>query len=235
MPDVSPFIGVLMLDTAFPRIPGDAGNLSSYPFPVKRRIVPGAGSTDIVSSNRPDPALVAKFVAAARALEKEGAVGIVSTCGFLIHIQQVLAQAVRIPVMVSALSLHVTLSTALGGRPIGILTASADSLLRGGLQSAGIDPRTVSVAGLQDCAAFAGAILSAKADQPQTLDTDAIKAHCVARTRQMVSDRPDIGAILLECGNLPPYAEAIRTATKRPVFGILDAASLLWSGHSISS
>ena len=42
---------------------------------------------------------------------------------------------------------------------------------------------------------------------------------------------PDLGGFLLECGNLPPYADAIRAATGRPVFGILDAASLLWQGR----
>ena len=123
------FIGILMLDTAFPRIPGDAENAESYPFPVRIRAVRGAGSPDIVRGARPPEHLVKSFVDTARALEAEGAVGVISTCGFLVHIQQELAVALRIPVMASALSLYPSLRVVLGGRPIGVLTASQDSLL----------------------------------------------------------------------------------------------------------
>jgi hypothetical protein len=227
---MSGFIGILMLDTAFPRVVGDAGNADSYPFPVRLHVVPGAGSPDIVRGRAPDPALIAAFVAAARALEAEGALGIISTCGFLVHIQDALAAAVEIPVMVSALSLYPALRLSFGTKPIGILTASRDSLLGGALQSAGIDPGAVHVAGMQDCAAFAGAILSHKSDQPDVLDSRAIARHCTDLARGMVAQHPGLGCFLLECGNLPPYAAAIRRATGRPVYGILDAAALLWRG-----
>lgn len=227
---MSGFIGILMLDTAFPRVVGDAGNAESYPFPVRLRVVAGAGSTDIVRGQAPDPDLTAAFIDAARRLEAEGAVGIISTCGFLVHIQSVLAAAVDIPVMVSALSLYPALRLSVGPRPIGILTASRDSLLGGGLHAAGIDPRTVHVAGVQGCAAFADAILSHKSAQPDTLDVDTIAAYCTALSVGMVARDARLGCFLLECGNLPPYAAAIRRATGRPVFDIRDAAALLWRG-----
>jgi hypothetical protein len=226
------FIGILMLDTAFPRILGDAGNSDSYPFPVRLRIVPGAGSRDIVQGARPDAALVSAFIHAARALEAEGAVGLVSTCGFLVHIQNELAAALRIPVIVSALTLYPSLKIALAGKPIGILTASQAGLMAGTLDAAGIDPRSVHVAGMQDCPAFAEAILCDKADQPDSLDCTAIEAHCTALASDMIAQNPDLGGFLLECGNLPPYADAIRAATGRPVFGILDAAAFLWHGSA---
>ena len=35
-------IGILMLDTKFPRIPGDIGNALTFPFPVRYRKVSGA-------------------------------------------------------------------------------------------------------------------------------------------------------------------------------------------------
>ncbi|APE45698.1 hypothetical protein BOO69_19275 (plasmid) [Sulfitobacter alexandrii] len=227
---MSGFIGVLMLDTAFPRVVGDAGNVDSYPFPVRLRVVPGAGSTDIVQGAAPPAALTAAFIDAARALEAEGAVGLVSTCGFLVHIQAELAAAVRIPVMLSALSLYPTLRLTCGDRPVGILTASRQSLLAGGLSAAGIDPAAVHVAGIQGCRAFADAILKRKEDQPDTLDVDAIGAYCTGLAAGMVAMEPRLACFLLECGNLPPYAAAIRQATGRPVYGIGDAAALLWRG-----
>ncbi|QFT61121.1 hypothetical protein FIU94_19985 (plasmid) [Sulfitobacter sp. THAF37] len=227
---MSGFVGVLMLDTAFPRIPGDAGNADSYPFPVRLRVVPGAGSTEIVQGTAPPPALTAAFIDAARALEAEGAVGLVSTCGFLVHIQEELAAAVKIPVMLSALSLYPALRLASGNRPVGILTASRQSLLAGGLASAGIDPAAVHVAGVQGCTAFAEAILRPKSEQPDTLNAEAIGTYCASLAAGMVAKDPRLACFLLECGNLPPYADRIRQATGRPVFGIGDAAALLWRG-----
>ena len=35
-------IGILMLETRFPRIPGDMGNAATWPFPVQYRVVKGA-------------------------------------------------------------------------------------------------------------------------------------------------------------------------------------------------
>ena len=119
-----PFIGILMLDTSFPRILGDAGNADSYPFPVKIKVVKGVGALDIVKPGQPDADFLPKFIASAQTLEKEGAVGIISTCGFLVHFQNEIANSVKIPVVVSALSLYASLHPMCGTAPIGILTAS---------------------------------------------------------------------------------------------------------------
>jgi len=99
------FIGVLMLDTAFPRIRGDAGNPESYPMPVQVRRVAGADVPLIVRGAAPDAAMIQQFIDAAQELEAQGAVGIITTCGFLAHAQTGLAQGVHCPVLASALSL----------------------------------------------------------------------------------------------------------------------------------
>ncbi|MEM9318255.1 MAG: aspartate/glutamate racemase family protein [Pseudomonadota bacterium] len=215
-----------MLDTTFPRIHGDAGNTSSYPYRAEIAVVSGAGAAAIVRPGHPRRDLLPAFKQAAKDLQAAGAVGLISTCGFLIHFQDEIAQAVDVPVMVSALSLFDTVRIATGGRPVGILTASATSLLDGGLQAAGIDGRAVHVAGLEDCAAFCDPILLGR-DQP-SLDVAKIEASVVARAKALLVRHTQIGAFLLECGNLPPYAPAIRAATGKPVFSILDAARMLW-------
>lgn len=81
--------------------------------------------------------------------------------------------------------------------------------------------------GMEDCAAFARAFLVAKADQPAVIDQAAIEAAVVAKARALLAAEPNLAAFLLECGNLPPYAGAIRAATQRPVYSILTAAKLL--------
>ncbi len=221
------FLGVLMLDTAFPRIPGDAGHPGSYHMPARLRVVEGAGSLEVVRDGPLPDALVLKFVDAARELERDGAIAIVSTCGFLVTVQPRIAAAVRVPVMLSALSLFPLVRLAHGGRPIGVLTASAAALGGSALTAAGIDAGQARIAGMEHCAAFAGAILRPKSGQPGSLDQDAIRDAAVAGAQGLRAKTPDLGAILLECGNLPPYAEDIASATGLPVYSILDAARLL--------
>ena len=221
------FLGILMLDTAFPRIPGDVGNPDSYPHPVRFHIVQGAYVTRIVRDAPPDPSLVAAFVQGARKLEADGAWGIVTSCGFLGHAQQALAAAVRIPVMASALSLGSMIHGMIGGRPLGILTADARALTPVLLRACGLDPATVRIAGLEGQGAWQSLILAPKHAQATILDPDEIGALVEAAARSLVAETPEIGAVLLECTNLPPYVQRIHRATGLPVFDILSAAALM--------
>ena len=64
------FLGVLMLDTRFPRPPGDIGNPETFQrrgIPVRFRVVAGASPRRIVKEA--DPALLQPFVDAALQLE----------------------------------------------------------------------------------------------------------------------------------------------------------------------
>ncbi|SHF50701.1 hypothetical protein SAMN05444339_10751 [Loktanella atrilutea] len=221
------FIGVLSLDTRFPRILGDAGHPDSYHLTARVRVVPGAGPTEIVRDGRPSQALTDRFIAAARALEAEGAVLLTSTCGFLVTVQAEIAAAVRIPVLVSSLSLVPLVRAATGGRLVGIVTASTPALGSAALAAAGIEPGHIRIAGLQNHQDFAATFLAPKSAQPVTLDQTAIATAVATVARALVDATPKIGAIVLECGNLPPYADALRRATGRPVFTILDGARLL--------
>jgi len=63
-------VGILMLDTRFPRIPGDMGNAATFPFPVRYQRVAGA-SPDLVV-RRGAAGLLPAFVDGARQLEREG-------------------------------------------------------------------------------------------------------------------------------------------------------------------
>lgn len=227
------FIGILMLDTAFPRIMGDGGNPDSYPFPVRLRKITGAGALDIVRDGQPSEELTQAFVEAARQLEAEGAAGIVSTCGFLVTVQHRIASAVSVPVILSALSLYPAIFEAHGQAPVGIITASARQFGNAVLHAAGIYHGRIPIAGMEDVPAFANAILTNQLNGGKHFDAAAIRDAVVAKARAMQAQEPAIGAILLECTNLPPYAEAIRQATGLPVYSILDVAQILW-GLSVS-
>jgi len=73
-----PAIGIIMLDTVFPRIPGDVGNQDTFSFPVRYRVVKGASPHRVVKEA--DPLLLQPFIEAARALEKQGVKAIATSC-----------------------------------------------------------------------------------------------------------------------------------------------------------
>jgi Asp/Glu/hydantoin racemase len=230
---MSAHIGVLMLDTAFPRVPGDVGNPASYEMPVRFHTVSGADVPDVVRAAAPLDTLTTQFIAGARMLEAGGAVGILTSCGFLGHAQDELARAVRIPVIASALSLGPLIRGMTGGRRLGILTADSRALTSGLLSKAGMAADDVAIAGMEGSEDWRRLILSTKDDQSRRIDTDAIGEAAEGAARGLIAGHPDLGALLLECTNLPPYADRLRMATGLPVFHILHAARLLWDGHLI--
>ena len=94
--------GILMLDTRFPRIPGDVGNPVTWPFPVEFETVSGIGVENAVRER--DPLRFEQaFIDAARRLEQRGVSLVTTGCGFLILLQDRLQSAVRTPVLTSSL------------------------------------------------------------------------------------------------------------------------------------
>jgi aspartate/glutamate racemase len=223
-------LGILSLDTQFPRILGDVGNTDSYPFPAMVKVIDGADATKIVVDGLPDEVLLQRFESAASELEKQGADAIVSTCGFLITVQARIASKVSIPVMLSALSMLPSV-LAMTGTRVGVLTASRPALGSLALASAQVKQNDIVVQGMENEAIFTGAFLATRAQQTREFDRDAMEKSVVSQAETLVRDAPDIGAIVLECGNLPPYADAIRAATGRPVYHLLDAASWMMAAN----
>lgn len=214
-----------MLDTGFPRVPGDLGNPVTWGFPVRYRVVKGASAVDAV---RGDPlALAPAFVAAGRDLVDQGCAALATSCGFLSLIQNDLASALGVPFVASSLS-QVAMVRSLMPRSqsVGILTISAQNLTAAHLRAANV-PVDTPILGL-DGSHFAQAILS---DSPR-LDTAQCEAEMVQAASDLIAGRPDLGAIVLECTNMVPYAQAIARATGRPVFSIKTLID--WLYHSIA-
>lgn len=213
-PSAAP-LGVLMLDTHFPRVRGDIGNARSFDFPVLYHVVDGATPRRVAT--RTDPALLDAFLEGARRLERAGVQAITTSCGFLALWQKELSAAVSVPLLTSSL-LQVPLAWRLtGGRPVAIVTARAANLSPGHLAAVGIDKMPLFVTGLDGATEFTRVFI----DDATTLREEAVRQEVLRRTLDIVEAHEEIGAIVLECTNLPPYADALRQATKRPVFDIL--------------
>jgi len=223
-------VGILVLDTKFPRIPGDIGNATTFGFPVRYKVVPGASPEQIVAAPDRARALLPSFIEAARELERDGVRAITTSCGFLTVVQDEIAEAVSVPVITSSLFLVPLLRRMLGPkRSIGVLTADAHNLSDDHLRAAGIEPGwRLLVRGMQSSPSF-GIILGAGNDPDYALDVDQIRHDVVAACLAMQAEAPDLGALLFECTNLQPYASAVQAATGLPIFGIYHAVNLLHS------
>ncbi|MEO6363133.1 MAG: aspartate/glutamate racemase family protein [Caldimonas sp.] len=197
-------LGVLMLDTRFPRPPGDIGNPHGLPWPVLYRTVAGAWPRRVLAGN--DPALLKPFIDAARALVRDGAGAVATSCGFLIRLQRELVSAVSVPVWTSSLLKLPELTGA------GVLTVDAASLLGADLLAAGAAIDT-PVEGLASGCHLQRVLLD---DLPE-LDLATAEQDAVAAALRLVARCPGVTSLVLECTNLPPYAEAIVRATRRPV------------------
>jgi Asp/Glu/Hydantoin racemase len=206
-------LGILMLDTRFPRIVGDIGNPASFDFPVIFRTMQGIGSADAVAAHPDRPRVLAALKSNADALAAAGAVGLSTSCGFLALYQKELEQLSPVPVATSALLLIRTL----GDRKVGVITASAENLTPEHFEAVGA-PRHIPVAGLPSDGAFAATFLR----NGTSLDRAAVEAEAVAAGRALLRDHPDVDAIVLECTNLPPYKRALEQALGVRIFDVLD-------------
>ena len=216
-------VGILMLDTRFPRIPGDMGNAQTFPFPVRYQRVAGADPDLVV--RRGAEGLLPAFVEGARALEREGVGAITTNCGFLVKFQRELADAVQTPVFTSSLLLVPLVHRMLPpGRRVGVMTVNAATLTPAHLAAAGIGPELpLAVAGMETEKEFTRVMLG---DEPE-LDVDAAREEHVRVARRLVAEHPDIGALVLECTNMPPYAADIQGETGLPVFDIVSLVTLV--------
>src|SRR5690349_24815511 len=134
-------VGILMLETRFPRIPGDMGNAETWPFPVLYKVVPGASPRRVVCEKA--EGLLDEFLAAAEELVRHGADGVTTTCGFLSLYQREIAAHVGVPVATSSLMQIPFIERVLPpGKRAGVLTVSAASLTEEHLRAAGADPMT---------------------------------------------------------------------------------------------
>lgn len=217
-------VGILMLEAQFPRIPGDMGNATTWDFPVHYRVVREASPDRVV--RRGAEGLLDNFIEAARGLVADGVDGITTNCGFLCLFQDELASAVGVPVATSSL-MQVDMVNRLlpAGKRAGVLTISASTLTPAHLEKARV-PEGTPIGSTEDGREFTRAILNNELE----LDVEAAREDNVEAALKMQRDHPEIGALVLECTNMLPYAADIRDATGLPVYSMLSFVSWFQSG-----
>ena len=219
-------LGVLMLDTRFPRFVGDIGNPQSYSEPVLFEVVRGATVDKVVPAKAPP--LLDDFIAAGERLIARGATAITTGCGFLVLNQRTLASRLSVPVATSALLLIPSLATLLpSGKRIGVLTFSARDLTPAHFVAAGASADTPYEGVAQD-----GVFQRAIYEQPCEDSIAAREAEVVDAAKRLLVRHADIGAILFECTNFPPHRAAVAAATGLPVYDVFTLIGLLLTGST---
>ena len=216
-------IGILVLDLWYPLLPGNVANASTYDFSVLYERLEGATGEMIF---RADPALLEMIVEGGRKLEKQGVRAIIGACGYFASYQKEAAAALDAPVFLSSLLQAPLVAHSLKpDQKVGIICADSESLTADALGACGItDPSTVVVVGAQKLPEFKNIIRSTG-----QFNSAQIERELVELAQELVAEHPEVGAILLECSDMPPYAWAIQNATRRPVF---DYVTLIRWVHS---
>ncbi len=218
-------LGILMLEARFPRIPGDMGNATTWPFPVLYRVVPGASPERVVLEGA--AGLLPAFLDAAADLVRQGAEAITTNCGFLSLFQHEIAAHVGVPVATSSLmQVPWVQATLPPGRRVGLLTVSRATLTQAHLAAAGV-PADTPVVGTEGGREFFRVLIKAEADD---LDVGLAEQDILDAGRDLLARHREIGAVVLECTNMPPYAAKLREALDVPVYDIYSMISWFHAG-----
>lgn len=209
-------VGILYLDNVwYPLVPGNVVNANTYDFPVRMKAVPNLDTPKLHSG---DPKLAEEIIRAAKDLEKEGVRAISAACGFFGHFHKEVAEAMDIPVCLSSLVQVPWIRTAMKrDKKIGVLTANASAITDDLLKSCYVDdPSVLVIRDLRNEPHF-----SAIMEDRGSFDNTEVRKEVVNAAMELVGNNSDIGAILLECSDTPPYAADVQRAVGLPVFDFI--------------
>jgi hypothetical protein len=218
-------VGILLLDTCVPFIPGDVANATTYDFPVRFKKVEGFSAEKALNQ---DPDVYDSLLAAAEELIAEGVRGLTGDCGFMGIFQNRLAEDVDVPVFLSSMIQIELILRMIGGKgKLGIVTADSSKIGPEILREVGvINTDRLVFGGLQDKPHF----VDFGVKEIGILDTDLVVPEIIKTAKDLVASDPRIKALLLECSLLPPHAHAIQKAVSLPVFDFISLINYVFSG-----
>ena len=223
-----PSLGVIRLDYDYPPALGDIDHPGSFYYDVFYRVVPGLTFGMCQKGEMPDE-IKQRFIDAIKWLDAQGVAGITSDCGFFMNFQDLARTVTDKPVFMSSLcQLPAVVCAYAAHEHIALFTANGESLkpMRDLIKKeCGVDPQESRfiIVGCQDVPGFEAV---ANGDR---VDVDSVMPHIVRLAKETVAKYADtakpIRAILFECTELPPYSDAVRAATRLPVFDAITSCN----------
>ena len=162
--------------------------------------------------------MIEGFIDAGKKLVADGVKAIATSCGFLALFHRQLVSALPVPVFTSSLlQVHLVRAVIRSDQKIGIITARRPSLTDAHLTGVDLRNHPLSIAGMEVTQEFPAVFYGGK----ETLDESKIRREMKSVANDLVRKHPDLGAIVLECTNMPPYADTVRQVTGLPVFDVV--------------
>jgi len=218
-------IGIVVINIWYPLVPGNVANACTYNFPVIYKVLKEASIKHIL---RGDPALLDMVINGGKELIQQGARAIVGACGSFANYQKETSAALEVPTFLSVMmQVPLIIQSLKPNQKLGILAASKASLTPKVFDQCEItDPSRLVITEALNLPEF-----QKLGNCIGEFNSRKLEHEVVELVKQFVYDHPEIGALLIQCSDLPPYALAIQDAVKLPVF---DMNSLIeWVHHAI--
>lgn len=216
-------VGIIYIeDVYYPFVPGNVVNAHTYDFPVRLAPVPNLGIDRLFSG---DDTIADDIIRLGQhMIEKEGIRAMSSACGFFGNFHSEVAEALDIPVALSTLVMAPWIRSMIKpSQKIGVLTADAKSLTQKLFNSCRVeDPGQLIIKDLRHAPEFS-AILEYRGH----FDNEIVRQEVTGKALELLEENEDIGAILLECSDMPPYAYSVQAATQLPVFDFITLINFL--------
>ena len=226
-----PTVGILQLPANIPMLPGDMGNPTTFNFPVLYELIEEIDPFWVLAAE-PHPVVMEKVIAACKRLTMQGVRSIIGNCGFFANYQPEVAKSLDPGVQFfngSLMQVPMLLNSVGSNKKVGILTASKKLLMPSpALKNVGVTAegmKRIVVYGNED-----GEQMKRITGETGAFNPKALEKELVELTKTMMKEHPDVGAVVLECTEFPPYAHAIQGVCRRSVWDFTTMANFMHAG-----
>jgi hypothetical protein len=222
-------LGMLQLAHKPLTLPGTLGNPNTFAFPLENRQVPEAWTSKVMMG---DETVGNNYANEAKRLESEGVIAVMANCGFAVVYQDILRNAVKVPIASSSMvQLPLLLTLIHPDKKVGVLTFDANNLNERYFHAAGVnDMKRIAIAGIEGSPSYH--ILN---DPEPKLTLEVLGKDVLACAKKLLNDHQDIGALLLECSAFCPFADVLRKETGLMALDFVTLGNFLMSAFEVKT
>jgi hypothetical protein len=162
----------------------------------------------------------------------QGVTTIIGNCGFFANYQPEVSKSLDPGVQFfngSLMQLPMLLISVGSNKKVGVLTASKKLLMPSpALKNSGVsaeDMKRIVVYGNEN-----GKQMKLVTGETGRFNPKALEKELVDLAIKMIKEHPDVGAVVLECTEFPPYAHAIQNAIRRNVWDFVTMTNFMHAG-----